>query len=112
MKLFLLFFLTVLLLTHTVVFSSSANSRPPPDLRALLSLKSSVRGGSAVFANWNATAAEYSGGDPVWCAWSGVKCDPETDNVVSLQLSSQNPSGLIPSDFGYLYHLTDRHHFS
>ncbi|MBA0789104.1 hypothetical protein Gotri_027889 [Gossypium trilobum] len=44
---------------------------------------------------------------PVWCSWSGVKCNPITAQVTSLDLSFRNLSGIIPPELRFLTSLVD-----
>ncbi|MEI4896652.1 hypothetical protein Q8G71_35775, partial [Klebsiella pneumoniae] len=43
--------------------------------------------------------------NPGWCAWTGVKCNADTAQVLSLDLSRRNLSGAIPAEIRYLSHL-------
>ncbi|TYI52157.1 hypothetical protein E1A91_D12G227700v1 [Gossypium mustelinum] len=92
-----------LLTSSLLVFSASA-SPPPLPLVSLLSLKSSLKDPLSSFGDWDPTPtfSKPSFEDPVWCAWSGVKCNPKTAQVTSLDLSRRNLSGVIPPEIRYL----------
>nr|DAD30606.1 TPA_asm: hypothetical protein HUJ06_009457 [Nelumbo nucifera] len=98
MKLFLLFFLFLLLQNPNFAISLS------PDGLSLLALKSAVDQTSDVsaFSTWNENDT-----DP--CHWSGISCmnvagysDPR---VVAIAISGQNLRGYIPSELGALIFL-------
>ncbi|GLT39822.1 hypothetical protein SLA2020_139910 [Shorea laevis] len=86
-----------------VVFSAAATAHPLP-LTALLSLKSSLIDPLKSFKDWDPTPSFSKPGleNPVWCSWSGVKCNPRTAVITTLDLSRRNLSGTIPSEIRYL----------
>ncbi|XP_050385139.1 leucine-rich repeat receptor-like protein kinase TDR [Argentina anserina] len=94
---FLFFFFSLFFLQESIVLcaSNSATSQ----LSALLSLKSSLKDPLFTFNGWDSTANTQG---PVWCSWSGIKCQPNTSLVVSLDLSYRNLSGPIPAEIRYL----------
>ncbi|XP_039064806.1 leucine-rich repeat receptor-like protein kinase TDR [Hibiscus syriacus] len=88
-----------------LVFSASS---PPLPLISLLSLKSSLKDPVSSFRDWDPTPTFSKPGfeDPVWCSWSGVKCNPKTAQV-TLDLSHRNLSGFIPPEIRYLRSLVN-----
>ncbi|KAM7499520.1 hypothetical protein LguiA_023934 [Lonicera macranthoides] len=114
LPLFFFFSITIFsisFLTLTVLPSSASTTLPLPlQLSSLLSLKSSLIDPHNTFHDWDSTPAfSRPGAGPIWCTWSGVKCDPTTYQITSLNLSKRNLSGTIPADIRYLWHL---HHFN
>lgn len=101
-----LFFLTFFL--HLLVVFS-ANTLPLP-LVSLLSIKASLKDPfNNSFHDWDATPAfsnPSSEQDPVWCSWSGIKCNPKSSQITSLDLSRRSLSGPIPPEIRYLTSLT------
>ncbi|KAF5731057.1 Leucine-rich repeat protein kinase family protein isoform 1 [Tripterygium wilfordii] len=100
---FLFFFFLFFCYLHQTCILVSAISLPPP-LYSLLSLKSSLKDPLSTFHDWDPTPA-YShpeSQDPIWCSWSGIKCNPKTAQVTSLDLSNRNLSGVIPVEIQYL----------
>ncbi|KAL9406227.1 hypothetical protein Peur_003199 [Populus x canadensis] len=83
--------------TSLLVFSAST---PPLPLHSLLSIKTSLKDPLNTFHDWNLSKASIQ--DPVWCSWSGVKCNPTTSQITSLDLSHRNLSGVIPAEIRYL----------
>ncbi|XP_073043493.1 uncharacterized protein [Primulina eburnea] len=111
--LFLSFDFSIFLILVTAsVFSSSAavSAAAPPQLVSLLAIKSSLKDPSNTLRDWEPeTAFPRPGSLPVWCSWSGIKCDHKTGQVTTLDLSGRNLSGIIPSEIRYLSHL---HHLN
>ncbi|KAI3800075.1 hypothetical protein L1987_35383 [Smallanthus sonchifolius] len=102
-NLLLVFFLSLPLL-------SSATNTLPLQLHALLSLKSSLVDPMNTFQDWDPSVAlPKPGFEPVWCKWSGIKCDPKTFLINTLDISHRNLSGAIPNDIKYLTHI---HHLN
>lgn len=99
---FLPFFLllSIFSLKFSLVFSSTL----PLQLLSLLSLKSSLKHPISTFHDWDPTPAFSNPNfqDPVWCSWSGIKCNPKTSQITSLDLSRRNLSGNIPLEIRYL----------
>ncbi|KAB2072890.1 hypothetical protein ES319_A07G048300v1 [Gossypium barbadense] len=110
--LLLAFFFYLLIPSSPFVLSASA---PPPlplplPLLSLLSLKSSLNDPFSTFKDWDPSPAFSNSGShdqPVWCSWSGVKCNPITAQVTSLDLSFRNLSGIIPPEIRFLTSLVD-----
>ncbi|KAM1162751.1 hypothetical protein FF1_001752 [Malus domestica] len=96
----LLFFFS--LQTSITLCSSSSNSSVSFQLIALLSLKSSLKDPLSSFHDWVSPNSHPNGGVSGWCSWSGVKCQPDTSQVVSLDLSRRNLSGQIPPQIRHL----------
>ncbi|XP_034888200.1 leucine-rich repeat receptor-like protein kinase TDR [Populus alba] len=82
-----------------VVFS--ATTLPPP-LQSLLSIKTFLKDPSNTFHDWNLSNTSGLIQEPVWCSWSGIKCNPATAQITSLDLSHRNLSGAIPAEIRYL----------
>ncbi|XP_075493560.1 uncharacterized protein LOC142531348 [Primulina tabacum] len=104
----LLFSIFLILVTVSVFFSSSvfAAAAPPLQLLSLLTIKSSLKDPLNTFRDWDPqTAFSRPGSLPVWCSWSGIKCDHKTGQLTTLDLSGRTLSGIIPSDIRYLSHL-------
>lgn len=76
----------------------------PLPLISLLSLKSSLRDPHSTFHDWDPTPtfSNPTLQNPAWCSWSGVKCNPQTSQITSLNLSRRNLSGAIPAEIRYL----------
>ncbi|GMH19699.1 hypothetical protein Nepgr_021540 [Nepenthes gracilis] len=77
----------------------------PLQLIALLSLKSAIKDPHSILSNWDPSPIFSKPGfqqNPVWCSWTGVKCDQKTAQITSLDLSAHNLSGGIPRELGYL----------
>ncbi|KAI3817905.1 hypothetical protein L1987_11705 [Smallanthus sonchifolius] len=81
------------------LFFSAAAAALPSQLLSLLSLKSSLKDPLNTFHEWEVSEP---GTGSVWCSWSGVTCDPETNQINSLDISNRNVSGTIPVSIGYL----------
>ncbi|XVF08475.1 hypothetical protein REPUB_Repub07fG0006500 [Reevesia pubescens] len=112
MKPHFLLCLTFFLLISSSLFvfsASSSSSAPPLPLISLLSLKSSLKDPLSTFKDWDPTPtfSKPNFDDPVWCTWSGVKCNPKTAHVTSLDLSRRNLSGIIPAEIRYLTSLVN-----
>ncbi|RVW33155.1 Leucine-rich repeat receptor-like protein kinase TDR [Vitis vinifera] len=88
------------LLRITLVFSAPL----PLQLISLLALKSSLKDPLSTLHGWDPTPSLSTPAfhRPLWCSWSGVKCDPKTSHVTSLDLSRRNLSGTIPPEIRYL----------
>ncbi|CAK9135141.1 unnamed protein product [Ilex paraguariensis] len=102
---------TFIFLRISIVISTSTTTLPP-QLIALLSLKSSIRDPLNTFHDWDSTPTFSKPGvqiQPIWCSFSGVKCDRKTFQITSLNLSNRNLSGTITEDIRYLSHL---HHLN
>ncbi|CBI38662.3 unnamed protein product, partial [Vitis vinifera] len=84
----------------TLVFSAPL----PLQLISLLALKSSLKDPLSTLHGWDPTPSLSTPAfhRPLWCSWSGVKCDPKTSHVTSLDLSRRNLSGTIPPEIRYL----------
>ncbi|KAJ6415399.1 hypothetical protein OIU84_004237 [Salix udensis] len=94
------FFFFFLSSPSLLVFSAATLPLP---LQSLLSIKTFVKDPSNTFKDWNlsnSTRDLIKG--PVWCSWSGIKCNPTTARVTSLDLSRRNLSGVIPAEIRYL----------
>ncbi|XP_021905673.1 leucine-rich repeat receptor-like protein kinase TDR [Carica papaya] len=91
-----LFFLTFSFLS----FLLSVTSQSPPQLLSLLSLKSSLLDPLSTLHDW--LLPDPNSQYPVWCSWSGVQCNPKTNQITSLDLSRRNLSGFIPPEIRYL----------
>ncbi|KAI9162636.1 hypothetical protein LWI28_029120 [Acer negundo] len=104
------FSLLLLLFKAPLVFSSDVtkNSQFPLQLISLLAIKSSLKGPHDPFHDWDPTPSlsKPDFQDPVWCSWSGIKCDSKTAQVTSLDLSRRSLSGSIPAEISYLSSLT------
>ncbi|XP_065871549.1 leucine-rich repeat receptor-like protein kinase TDR [Euphorbia lathyris] len=97
---FLFFFFFFFYFLHSV----SATTLPL-QLQALLSLKSSLQDPLSTFHDWDpATQPSSKPGfrGPVWCSWSGIKCDQTTARIIRLDLSGRGLSGVMPVEFRYL----------
>ncbi|XP_023749738.1 leucine-rich repeat receptor-like protein kinase TDR [Lactuca sativa] len=89
---------------------SSAATTLPLQLVSLLSLKSSLVDPLNTFKDWDPSPSlSKPGFEHVWCSWSGIKCDPRTFQINSLDVSNRNLSGTIPEAIKYLTHL---HHLN
>ncbi|XP_059624896.1 leucine-rich repeat receptor-like protein kinase TDR [Cornus florida] len=87
--------------------TSSTAATLPPQLKSLLSLKNTLNDPLNTFHDWDPTPIfSKPGFEPIWCLWSGVKCDRKTAQITSLDLSRRNLSGTIPARIRYLIHLT------
>ncbi|XP_071732700.1 uncharacterized protein [Rutidosis leptorrhynchoides] len=71
----------------------------PSQLVSLLSLKSSLKDPLNTFKKWEVSEP---GTQPVWCTWPGIICDPDSNQITSLDISKRNLSGIIPSEIKYL----------
>ncbi|KAH8513664.1 hypothetical protein Peur_057430 [Populus x canadensis] len=96
---FLLAFFFYLFKPPLLVFS--ATTLPPP-LQSLLSIKTFLKDPSNTFHDWNLSNTSGLIQEPVWCSWSGIKCNPATAQITSLDLSHRNLSGVIPAEIRYL----------
>ncbi|CAL5343836.1 unnamed protein product [Camellia sinensis] len=115
----LILFLRISQVTTTITATAATVSTTlPPQLISLLSLKSSLNDPLNTFHDWNLTAtatvaaaatSNTPSSQPVWCSWSGVKCDHRAYQVTSLDLSGRNLSGTFPLQIRYLMHL---HHLN
>ncbi|KAK6926421.1 Leucine-rich repeat [Dillenia turbinata] len=89
----------IVFLTFSSTLSIVSSSTIPLQLQSLLSLKFSLKDPLLTFQDWDSTPA-YSTPkntqNPVWCSWSGIKCDPKNAQVISLNLSNRNLTGTIP----------------
>ncbi|XP_030532951.1 leucine-rich repeat receptor-like protein kinase TDR [Rhodamnia argentea] len=99
-SLLLLLSFSFFLLRSSLVSSASL----PLPLISLLSLKSSLRDPHSTFHDWDPTPtfSNPTLQDPAWCSWSGIKCNPQTSQITSLNLSRRNLSGAIPAEIRYL----------
>ncbi|KAI5670221.1 hypothetical protein M9H77_10585 [Catharanthus roseus] len=104
---FIFIFVRLVLLASAAAATSSASL--PPQLVSLLSLKASIKDPLDTFRDWDPSQAFARPGFPVWCTWSGIKCDKKTNQITTLDLSRRNLSGTIPPDFRYFSHL---HHLN
>ncbi|XP_038684019.1 leucine-rich repeat receptor-like protein kinase TDR [Tripterygium wilfordii] len=100
--LFFLLFFFFFYLDQTFILVSAV-SLPLP-LYSLLSLKSSFKDPLSTFHDWDPTPASSNpeSPDPIWCSWSGIKCNPKTAQITSLDLSNRSISGVIPVEIHYL----------
>ncbi|XP_011027952.1 PREDICTED: leucine-rich repeat receptor-like protein kinase TDR [Populus euphratica] len=96
---FLLAFFFYLFEPPLLVFSDTAL---PPPLQSLLSIKTFLKDPSNTFHDWNFPNTSGLIQEPVWCSWSGIKCNPATAQITSLDLSHRNLSGAIPAEIRYL----------
>ncbi|XP_058205212.1 leucine-rich repeat receptor-like protein kinase TDR [Rhododendron vialii] len=103
----LIFFLNISLSSTTTTTTTTT----PLQLLSLLSLKSILKDPLNTFHDWDPTPTFSKPGSfqPVWCSWSGIKCDRKASQVISLNLSRRNLSGRIPPEISYLAHL---HHLN
>ncbi|GJX37545.1 leucine-rich repeat receptor-like protein kinase TDR [Tanacetum coccineum] len=92
------FFLLILLLT--LRFTPLLTATLPSQLVSLLALKKSIQDPLNTFHEWN--TPDPGPEQHVWCNWSGVKCDPKTFQITSLDISNRNLSGVIPVEIKYL----------
>ncbi|KAK3221087.1 hypothetical protein Dsin_015057 [Dipteronia sinensis] len=103
-------FLLLFLFKAPLVFSSDVtkNSQDSLQLKSLISIKSSLKDPQNTFNDWDPTPSSSKPDfqDPVWCSWSGIKCDSKTAQITSLDLSRRSLSGSIPADIRYLSSLT------
>ncbi|KAL8192803.1 hypothetical protein R6Q57_027251 [Mikania cordata] len=91
-------------------FLSTATTTLTLQLHALLSLKTSLTDPMNTFQDWDSSPSlPKPGFEPVWCKWSGIKCDPNTFQINTLDVSNRNLSGKIPDDIKYLTHI---HHLN
>ncbi|XP_068649902.1 leucine-rich repeat receptor-like protein kinase TDR [Aristolochia californica] len=74
----------------------------PLPLHSLLSLKNSVNDPFSSLHDWNYNVPDPGADRPGWCAWTGVTCDPQTFEILSLDLSGKNLSGFIPPEIRLL----------
>ncbi|KAI3458314.1 hypothetical protein Pfo_014977 [Paulownia fortunei] len=94
------------IVNSTTATAAAAASTPPLQLLSLLAIKSSLKDPLNSFHDWEPTTAfSRPGFQPIWCSWSGIKCDRRTNQVTTLDLSGRNLSGSIPADIRYLSHL-------
>ncbi|KAJ6388899.1 hypothetical protein OIU77_027282 [Salix suchowensis] len=93
------FFFFFLSSPSLLVFSAATLPLP---LQSLLSIKTFVKDPSNTFQDWNLSNTSDLIQEPVWCSWSGIKCNPTTARVTSLDLSRRNLSGVIPAEIRYL----------
>nr|XP_043632345.1 leucine-rich repeat receptor-like protein kinase TDR [Erigeron canadensis] len=92
------------------VFCSAATANLPLQLVSLLSLKTSLTDPLNTFQDWDPSPAlSKPGFEPVWCNWSGIKCNPKTFEINTLDISNRNLSGTIPDNIKYLTHI---HHLN
>ncbi|PWA64382.1 leucine-rich repeat protein [Artemisia annua] len=94
------FFLLILLLT--LRFTPLLTATLPSQLVSLLALKKSLKDPLSTFHEWNTPDPGPGPEQHVWCNWSGVKCDPKTFQISSLDISNRNLSGMIPVEIKYL----------
>ncbi|KAL5718239.1 hypothetical protein ACHQM5_011168 [Ranunculus cassubicifolius] len=85
----------------------SSSSSHPPQLISLLSLKSSLKDPLSSLKDWNINNGVVANDSsiPLWCSWSGIECDRNTQ-ISSLDLSYRNLSGFIPPEIKLLSQLT------
>ncbi|KAJ0098462.1 hypothetical protein Patl1_19832 [Pistacia atlantica] len=96
--LFLIFFL--LYSSPLLVFSVDP---PSPQLISLLSIKSSLHDPYNTFQDWYLSpSSKPNSQNPVWCSWSGIKCNAKTSQIISLDLSRRSLSGVIPPQISNL----------
>ncbi|KAJ0487673.1 putative protein kinase RLK-Pelle-LRR-XI-1 family [Helianthus annuus] len=88
---------------------STTTTTLPLQLHALLSLKSSLTDPMNTFQDWDPSQVPGPGPEPVWCKWSGIKCDLKTFQINTLDISNRKLSGAIPDD---IKHLTHIHHLN
>ncbi|KAJ0471082.1 putative protein kinase RLK-Pelle-LRR-XI-1 family [Helianthus annuus] len=88
---------------------STTTTTLPLQLHALLSLKSSLIDPMNTFQDWDPSQVPGPGPEPVWCKWSGIKCDLKTFQINTLDISNRKLSGAIPDD---IKHLTHIHHLN
>ncbi|KAK1409213.1 hypothetical protein QVD17_35738 [Tagetes erecta] len=99
-----------LLIFSTTITTTTTTTTLSLQLHALLSLKSSLVHPTNTFQDWDPSVSlPRPGAKPVWCTWSGVKCDPKTFSINTLDISNRNLSGTIPDEINYLTHL---HHLN
>ncbi|GAA0165762.1 hypothetical protein LIER_21082 [Lithospermum erythrorhizon] len=103
---FLILFLKIYS-THCV---STASSTLPPQVLTLLSIKASLKDPLNTLHDWDPSGTGADPGfnksvHPIWCNWSGIKCDNKTSQITTLDLSFKNLSGTIHSDIKDLSHL-------
>ncbi|XP_022942837.1 leucine-rich repeat receptor-like protein kinase TDR [Cucurbita moschata] len=102
-----LFLISAVLLIIISFLLSATSSTPtvlPLQLLSLLSIKSSIKDSSSSFLDWDPkpTFSKADFHDPIWCSWSGVRCDQNSPEITSLDLSRRNLTGFIPSEIKYL----------
>ncbi|MCL7043771.1 hypothetical protein MKW94_019771 [Papaver nudicaule] len=86
--------------------SSSARTSKSLQLLSLISLKSSLKDPLLVLSDWDPSSVVNSTfSKPLWCTWSGIQCHDKTSDIVSLDLSGANISGVIPSQIKFLTQL-------
>ncbi|XP_027161451.1 leucine-rich repeat receptor-like protein kinase TDR [Coffea eugenioides] len=105
-------FLALLIIVALLQISpviSAVSPALPLQLISLLSLKSSLKDPLNTFQDWDPAPTFSKPEFPVWCTWSGIKCDKKTNQVTTLDLSRRNLSGIIPADITYISHL---HHLN
>ncbi|CAI9092027.1 OLC1v1027163C1 [Oldenlandia corymbosa var. corymbosa] len=110
-------FLAVLFLLFLGIFPASSSSSAavttssslPLELISLLSLKSNLKDPLNTFKDWDPSPAFSQPGVPVWCSWSGIKCDKKTSQITTIDLSGRNISGVLPAEIRYFSHL---HHLN
>ncbi|XP_076895384.1 uncharacterized protein LOC143547991 [Bidens hawaiensis] len=104
----LLILLIFLCLHHSLATTPTTNI--PQQLQALVSLKSSLIDPMNTLQDWDTSPPLPNPGlEPVWCKWSGIKCEPNTFLINTLDISNRNLSGSIPDNITYLTHL---HHLN
>ncbi|KAG9452267.1 hypothetical protein H6P81_005171 [Aristolochia fimbriata] len=74
----------------------------PLPLHSLISLKNSVTDPFSALHDWNYNVPDPGADRPGWCGWTGVTCDPQTFEIVSLDLSGKNLSGVVPPEIRLL----------
>ncbi|XP_054812690.1 leucine-rich repeat receptor-like protein kinase TDR [Prosopis cineraria] len=75
-------------------------SATPSAIVSLLSLKSSLIDPHNTLHDWNYSSSSQ---DPsVWCSWSGIMCHPRTSQIITIDLSQRNLSGLISPQIRFL----------
>ncbi|OWM79442.1 leucine-rich repeat receptor-like protein kinase TDR [Punica granatum] len=101
---FFFFFLLIILLLALHCSSPVLSASLPLQLISLLSIKSALTDPHSTFRDWEPLPAfsKPSLENPEWCSWSGVKCDPATALITSLNLSHRNLSGSIPPEIRFL----------
>ncbi|KAL2920447.1 Leucine-rich repeat receptor-like protein kinase TDR [Bienertia sinuspersici] len=99
---FLCFFLTI----SPLLLQASSSTEIPIPVLSLLSIKSSLKDPQNSLKSWDPTSISSSPvsnhDSPVWCSWSGIKCEPNTSLIISLDLSFRNLSGELPPNIRHL----------
>ncbi|PIN14613.1 Serine/threonine protein kinase [Handroanthus impetiginosus] len=96
----MLYSVATLLFFHSIITSCMANPSIETDLLALLALKSSISHDPE-----NIISRNWSSSTPM-CTWLGISCSSRHQRVISLDISSMNLKGRIPSELGNLSFLS------